>query len=80
MEFQTLGTINKRIAVGYNSITGDVFIFSSSNCIQMTHEEIDALLSVLTIANMLPLLQASEILKRKFVKLWEPMEIVKEST
>lgn len=67
-----LGTINNRIEVGYNKITGHIFVHGSSNCMQFSHEEVDSLLAVLTVANMLPLQSAGELLKKKYVPLWEP--------
>jgi hypothetical protein len=67
-----LGTINKRIDVGFNKATGNLFIHTSSNCPEFTREEVDSLLSVLTIANMLPYEHAGDFLSKKYIELWEP--------
>jgi hypothetical protein len=46
---QIFGTINKRIDVGCNNQTGDIFIHSSSNCIWLTPDEMQCLQRVLNI-------------------------------
>lgn len=69
---QILGTINKRVQVGYDKSTDTIFVHASSNCIQFTHDEIDCLLSVLTLCNMIPYEHACNLLSRRYIPLWEP--------
>lgn len=79
MNLRTLGIINNRIAVGINTGNGNIFVHASSNCIELNTDEQEALMSVLTIAQMLPHLHAYEFLMKKYIKLWEPMEPTKEN-
>jgi len=74
MQLRTLGIINNRITVGINTTTNNLFVHASSNLIEMSLEETECLMAVLTIGQMLPLLQAYDLLKKKFIRLWEPTE------
>ena len=72
MIMHIFGTINKHIDVGYDKANDTIFIHASSNCINFTRDEMDCLLSVLTIVGNIPFDRASDFLSRKHIDLWEP--------
>lgn len=71
---QIFGTINKRIDVGCNNVTGDVFIHASSNCIWFTPDEMMCLLRVLNILSDQGISPetAAGLLSRKDIDMWFP--------
>jgi hypothetical protein len=71
---QIFGTINKRIDVGCNNVTGDIFIHSSSNCIWFTPDEMMSLLRVLYILSDqgISAETAAGLLSRTHIDMWEP--------
>lgn len=66
------GTINKRIDIGYDKANDTIFIHASSNCINFSLEEMECLISVLTVVSNIPFDRASDFLSRKHIDLWEP--------
>jgi hypothetical protein len=72
MNQQILGTINKRVDVGVDKSNDTVFIHASSNCINFTSEEMDCLLSVLTIINSVTFDDALDFLSKHHIHLWIP--------
>ena len=73
MIVQIFGTINKRIDVGCNTVTGDVFIHSSSNCIWFTPDEMMCLLRVLNILSDHGISEETAAgLLLQHIDMWEP--------
>lgn len=78
MQLKTLGLINNRIAVGVNTVTGNVFIHGSSNLLEMSREEHNTLITVLMVVQRLPHEFAAQFLNTSgaipFCLLWKPYE------
>lgn len=73
MIYHVFGTINKRIEVGYNKATDTLFIKANSNCIEFSYEEMQCVMSILTICHNIPFDQAKDYLSRRNnIDLWEP--------
>jgi hypothetical protein len=68
---QIYGTINKRIDVGYDKSADAIFIHASSNCINFSYEEMECLMSVLTILHNCTPDRAAYFFSRQHIKLWE---------
>lgn len=69
---QIFGTINKHINVGRDRANDTIFIHASSNCINFTRDEMECLISVLTILHNIPFDRGLEFLSRTHIDLWEP--------
>lgn len=76
MNLKTLGLINNRIAVGVNTATGNIFIHGSSNCLEMSNEELTTMITVLIVAQRLPHEFAGTFLNTHagfpFCMMWKP--------
>lgn len=72
-EMKLIGTINKRIDVGYYPNENSFFIMSNSNCIRLFNEsELNCMLAVFTILNTLPVDDAIEWFHKHRISLFEP--------
>lgn len=68
-----LGTINKRIDVGLEG-NDNVYIMSSSNCIRFNNDELQCLLSVLSVINSFSFdYDVMEWFALHRITLWEPV-------
>lgn len=72
MILKILGRINGRIDVGINTSNGNAFIHTSSNAPEFTPDELDTLVTVLSIINMIPDGEIEHQLSIKNIPLWEP--------
>lgn len=73
MNQQRLGTINKRVDVGYDRSNETVYIHASSNCINFDYEEIECLIKVLNIINSsFGIVDSINMLNLTTIELWEP--------
>ena len=71
---QIVGTINKRIDVGVmkHNLSNSIFIHASSNCIEFNEEEMESLLSVLSILANIQLDDAIEWFYKHRIRLFDP--------
>ena len=72
-----IGTINRRIQIGYEEETNEIMISADGEFLRLQSEELNTLITCLIVMQRLPAMYAGEFLRHKYLLLWKP-EVTEE--